>query len=862
MDGPTTPSRKKLRGVLAQYDEEHTVLPTPLRRKMKCVAIENFVLEKVAETEDQTLFSPNTKVFVSSCQELSRMNAGSLIDRPEAMIDIAQAYLVRPLSFDSKLSMHAKHGLPTLNVQYVNAIFGGDVPNYNEKRQKQNMYDECLIKEWFSETLAICSAPGLGPNGNVQYTDTSSNGFFVRYYKCKHEKNCQFRCRLFYPIDHDPNVPKYLGPVATQIPFTHSCSKALSWAMHLLESPLSTKGLHPVLKEAVNAMAGDKVYNLPKPDEVYRKLLAEFGDDVEQLFPGGKCAAKVKNQVHHYWTARRKRLLSTRNGLDMRLFYVQDIARYSSKHELRISADYKPPPRLLLEHGEITQFTNTHLVQGETKLVPSPAAHTSLPQHQMMCLPIPSTTEPMLGEIVNRAYLLDPDSSTRNNIVVFSTFNMLRQVQIASKRFQDNMMACIDSSHGADASGGKLMSFGYVSMKWNGKGSEYRRKYYPLVFARVLEECEASALLTLSALGWAVKLLFGIVLDVKGGLISDHANSFVNAFRLFFPDRPIGQCFPHITMKVKDQSGLRKRGTPGYLKYVRDRSHLTIIHLDVIRMHECVTNAMKTAFVLLCLEYWRLFLDEKKVADTFQMSYVSSEAHSHFRYNEFGNPGDTPQCNSIERFHLSAKGSRQFEGYCTFGLSLDQMMNSEFPKLCSTISSTVGDIERSIRLFDQEACESDSRLMEAAEKMNDVDWLHMSTSDWYFCNNVGFTGYPLDGNRVESWKKARQGQFGLDSSKRLEFWEAGTSICMLNEKKRTLDNKSYWECSCVTFWKTTACCHSYIRQYGSVVKLNKRVQKQVDERKRRQDEVKLDKEDRTGLAKRYPFSSGFDDSKD
>jgi hypothetical protein len=50
-------------------------------------------------------------------------------------------------------------------------------------------------------------------------------------------------------------------------------------------------------------------------------------------------------------------------------------------------------------------------------------------------------------------------------------------------------MACIDSTHGGDASGGKLMTFGIVLHRKSGyNGSNYHHGCIPLVFARVLEE--------------------------------------------------------------------------------------------------------------------------------------------------------------------------------------------------------------------------------------------------------------------------------------------------------------------------------------------------------------------------------------
>jgi hypothetical protein len=69
-----------------------------------------------------------------------------------------------------------------------------------------------------------------------------------------------------------------------------------TWEDHLLstqEDNSSTKGLHPLLKEAVVAVTGNNLYSLPKPDAVYRLLLSEFGDVVDDLFLGGKCATIV-----------------------------------------------------------------------------------------------------------------------------------------------------------------------------------------------------------------------------------------------------------------------------------------------------------------------------------------------------------------------------------------------------------------------------------------------------------------------------------------------------------------------------------------------------------------------------------------
>jgi hypothetical protein len=843
--------------------------PTPLRKDLQIAEIENFAAT-LAQKSHPADMSPSTLGFVNAVDVLKKPSNGSVLDRPKMMHDVAETFLRRPATAQQETSKYnggtELFGPETISTRKsTDSIFGGGLPEKGSgqrKRDKDGYYTGITVEEYTSYTLALCEAVGLGPNCKNENSYETPNGYYVKNFICKHEQSCQFRCRVFHPIDSDPNLLRYVGPAGLQTSTPHSCGKSIEWSEHLVAIGVtkSTTGLHPQLKDAVQRIAGTDIFRLPKPDVVFRTLLLEFGDKVKALFPPGPCFAIVQNQIKEYWRNKRRSMLAKYSlGKGMRVQYIQDIAHFSKKHELKLPPNYKPPTRVLLDPTEIQDHMKHIVKEGVMDPLPNPLSKTEATQHQMFCLPIPPVTTPHYGPFLQQAIALDPGSDTRKNMVSFSSFHLLRQVHLAHKTFNDNMMACIDSSHGSDASGGKLMSFGFVSMKWNGKGSEYRRKYYPLVFARVLEECQSAALFMLASLGWACERLFGVILNVKGGLISDHANSFVNAFRIFFHKQPIGQCFPHISMQVKDQSGLRKRGTPGYLKYIRDRLNLDIIHLDVNRMHTCTTAAMMSCFIQLCLDYWHTVLHEDKVADTFDSSYVKSEPHSHFRYNEFGNAGDTPQCNSIERFHLAAKGTREFDGYCNFGLTLDQMLHSEFPKLVSTISSTVGDIERAIRLFDQTACENDSSLMDFASKMTEGDWMKSGNGQMYFCNNVGFVGYPLHAERIASWKKAREGKFGGNSSKRLEFWEAGTSVCILQEVKRPLDNKSYWECDCPTFWKTTACCHSYIRQYGSVVKLNKRVTRAIVERKRRLEDLSLNKKDRTSIKRRYQWDTGFDE---
>jgi hypothetical protein len=62
----------------------------------------------------------------------------------------------------------------------------------------------------------------------------------------------------------------------------------------------------------------------------------------------------------------------------------------------------------------------------------------------------------------------------------------------------------------------------------------------------VLNENFASAVFMLSAMSSAIQKLFGFKVEFKGGLVSDHATIFVNAFEAMFPSGPRGQLSTHI----------------------------------------------------------------------------------------------------------------------------------------------------------------------------------------------------------------------------------------------------------------------------------------------------------------------------
>jgi hypothetical protein len=575
--------------------------------------------------------------------------------------------------------------------------------------------------------------------------------------------------------------------------------------------------------------------------------------------------------------------------------YLPELSIFRARHKLKFPQGYNVMNindiATLASGDRLDHFAGSLLKDGKTEALRNPQLMDGLrasPQHQMIVLMLPPESDPYVGHLITEARRLDSlDQITEKHLVCFSSLHLMYQTFLARHNYANNVMACIDSSHGADSGGGKLQSCGYVTMQRRGRGGQYRRGYTPIVFARILEENTCAAIMMLASVSHAVRLLFGVILDVKGGLISDHATSFVNAYKICFPGSPVGQCFPHIIRKVKDQSGTRKNGTPGYLKYVRDRDFLDEAHLDVLCMGHTMSDEMKKTYTSLCLQGWE-DSGETSLGITFKGSYVDSEPHSHFRFNEFNNPGDTPQSNSLERGHLTWKGCKQFEGYCKFGLSLNQMLTREYPRLVNLVSQRSEMLDCAMKINDLDALINDQDFLYQVSKLSEKDFFRRPNGT-YLANNTngyrwanhndkkvrkanekeakrnvgmsasvakkssiqgGFLGYTIDKQRLENWSNAYRGIFPAnDPARRQEYWEAGTSLCFLQKKVargQKDPNILTWHCSCHTFWSTTACIHTYYLQYGKVPNLSS-----TKSFFPQHTEEKL-------MSSRYTFKSGFD----
>jgi hypothetical protein len=874
----TTPTRVGLQTDLKSF-HKNTNYSTPVKDAMTTVIIQNHhqqLIDHHEKNPSSKAATPNTKAFMYSAQQLVKVGAQSIIqDRDKVLQELAQSYVTR----GSKNSTHddfiihrPKHTSsqakpaclavnfvpPTANMKIPitfpgmthstfplagEQMFGGDLPsNSTGQRSRKSKWDGLDRRVCNSFFTAVAE---FGPNTQSLKNDETANGFKVYYYRCR-DSSCSFQTRVFYPLSIDSQIisnpskesyqliDQYVGPVISQISKNHSCNSRISWRM-LLIAKNSRSGLNPILKDAVDREGNMDRYKLPRPDEMLRRIREQYAGNIDTLFPDD-CLDIVSNQIKEYWKRRRRDILKGEDPDKILVRYLPDIRRFYHDHLLVIPTEFKV--EAYIPTIKDARCFAERLLKLGTKTVPykrlgSPIS-TRTAEHEMICLPIPSEEDPDYGHIVLKAREKDNASGQNrayDHLVIFSSINLLRQFTVAHHDYLCKVMACIDSSHGADANGGKLMSFGMVTHKKSGnKGCDYRHGYFPLVLARILEENEETALYMLCALAMAIRDLFGLKLDFKGGLISDHANCFVNAYKTFFPDSPRGQCFPHVLLKVKDQRGRRKRGSPGYLSYNITRKNLKVATIDVKNMHRCKTEPLKRKYTELSLKGWRQpgKDNETPMADVFYKSYVQSEEHSRFRYNLFGFEGDSPQCNSLERFHLSAKGSRQFDGYCEFGKAVDEMLNYQFPKLVFHVSSRIDKFVRSYRISDEKACKADSELKGLVCLLNPkIDQWGPTGKGEYFYNNRGFEGTPINNERIERYALAMSGIFPSDDpSKRQELFDAANGFACVKEKVG-VHGKVEVMCDCVRFWKSTSCQHAYHYKWGIPELLAKKQKKKT-----------------------------------
>ena len=804
--------------------------------------------------------SPSTKSFMSMMNAIVSSNQGkrSLLSSEmlqKSLTELGSSYsgYANPLTYQnsaSPSSLFSQNHTSWSPASWPLPALGKLKDDDEEQQSPSSPFPESKFKSdgisnrsiWFDVPKqhfpSYLHLPDI-PNMRTQRTDAKERDgkhYYIRFHVCRHfPMDCEYYSRTFFflsqPIKH---VNEHKGPVVLQEHKPHTCKTKLSYK----ESYSCTDkrvGLSNGLKILVDDVIAQDPIKRPKPNEVFRRVKARcLEDSYDHIPPEHEDVIRNKMKWHVHQITCKKKISG--HTID----YVCDVPEFKNKFAFCHSVK---------ERICFTTYNNSrgerrflHLRDmmkvNDFKIVPHTLSGV-LSEHGMMVLPIPPANDPLVGQNISRAMSLDskrtadvnksnPGESSNHHLglshmVPFSSINLLSLVYDAHHIYGNKLMMNIDTTWKIYNGDGKIMSFGYVTMRQDGNNSEYRQRYNPVIFAIVWNENEETAIYLLETLRFWIRELFGFTMAVTGGLVSDQADCFINAYKLVFKDSPRAQCYPHVVMKVKDQAGKRKsKQNAAYIKYANDRKNLALIHEDITRSHRCKTRSLQRLNNLLSARYWREELGEDKVASVFLDSYDSNPEHVSWRYNELGLSGSSPHINSLERFHLDMKGTGRFEGLVSTGRSLHSFLLEECPKLIFFTSSKFDGLRVDYKIRNHHACKQTRDLMKQVLMLSDGK-NHLECENGRFAmNDIPYTGCKLDRETIDRHVNLRNKDVlplsedgSIKAKDRLFFYKTQDQMCFV-EKKVYPDGVFDWCCECETFVKHTICAHAYYLKYGGV----------------------------------------------
>jgi hypothetical protein len=245
--GLLTPNRLILSQSLEVYDKANYI--TPVRENLQASVIQNFAAASVYHHETTGKpATPSTQLFQLSCAHLGSVGDTAIFPRVPTLLEVAKQYLEAPVptagrclfpKFPHSTNEHSRElrnisspfgpvvpnngkkdndvcevnrvppqslkGLSPPPSSTIDAVFGGEVPIFATKRRYKSRWDHIVVDSYDSFHQALCHAPGLGPNAQVQRTQTSNttvNSFRVYHFWCRMATDCLFGARLFYPIEN------------------------------------------------------------------------------------------------------------------------------------------------------------------------------------------------------------------------------------------------------------------------------------------------------------------------------------------------------------------------------------------------------------------------------------------------------------------------------------------------------------------------------------------------------------------------------------------------------------------------------------------------------------------------------------
>jgi hypothetical protein len=265
-----------------------------------------------------------------------------------------------------------------------------------------------------------------------------------------------------------------------------------------------------------------------------------------------------------------------------------------------------------------------------------------------------------------------------NTILVFTSLSLLYNL-CSSAKLDWNVCGSADGTHGLIYNDYKAIGFGVYHIGT----AEGIKRFHPLAYALATGELELVSILLLRYVKCAARDLFGLNPRFKGGIISDHTEVFVNAFRELFPKDQVLQCFPHIIWKFRIDE--KREGNGQYMKLLKNNQSFWLwdkAEEDVYMLRGCRFQPMFDKLEDIILSSWT-HDGEQGLADTFRKSYLDNDLFNKWRYNVSGIPGCIPQNNSHNRSNLDKKGCAAFPGIIKAGQNMTAMLNIKFPNLVS-----------------------------------------------------------------------------------------------------------------------------------------------------------------------------------
>lgn len=470
-------SRKRLKDELDDV-QNSSLLRTPSKKIQKVIVIENHLADLLKKPS--TLLSPDTQEYIKFQKQRLRSTSSttaSLVDRGTQVVSLAEhSYLKKPFakqplsnqpSSVTETDSYLKQPSSMTTPNSSKLQFSGKIPsNSNGERKRKNAYSDIAITHFSSMALAKSS---IGATLTIVKTTHWTNGVTTEEIKCS-TSECSFKARISFdsPAGEKKCTPKeFSGPVGLQVAKPHCCkTDDRKWSSRLQME--DRRGMNPVLnaelKQVMADISSTTVKN-PKPAHVYQ-LIQDRVSHYHEIMPTG-CSGVLQSQIMN--KVRRENIKKNReqqkNELPFR--YLEEVKIFRKEHELQLPPDYRAEDWFSLQEGRCvnTKELASALAEAALKKTRALSYHKvfSRPihnaavvdddvdrgkEHDFFVLPLPDLDDEKFGYLrataIIKEYVKDGDKNEKkiaeNNIVCFSTINLLRQVTISQLQYSGKML--------------------------------------------------------------------------------------------------------------------------------------------------------------------------------------------------------------------------------------------------------------------------------------------------------------------------------------------------------------------------------------------------------------------------------------